>query len=68
MARAGIRAWNPQSSGSVLLRLFSKRSAKSLVPSEIAHTGSRARKNKECVHSLFKKLRLRAYMYVTARR
>ena len=32
--------------------LFAKRSAKSRTPREIAHTSSRARKNKECVHTL----------------
>ena len=40
------------SSGSDVVRLFAKRSAKSRAPREIAHTGSRAHKNKECVHAL----------------
>ena len=38
--------------GSDLVRLFAKRSAKSLAPREIVHTGLCARKNKECVHVL----------------
>ena len=40
------------SSGSEVVRLFAKRSAKSRTPREIAHTGSRTRKNKESVHAL----------------
>ena len=36
----------------VVLRLFAKRSAKMRVSSEIAHTGSRPQKSKECVHAL----------------
>ena len=41
------------SSGSDVVRLFAKRSAKSRAPSEIAHVSSRKHKNKEeCVHTL----------------
>ena len=40
------------SSGSDVVRLFAIRSAKSRASREIAHIGSRARKNKECVHEL----------------
>ena len=41
------------SSGSDVVRVFAKRSGKPLVaPREIAHIGSRARKNNECVHAL----------------
>ena len=40
------------SSGSDVVRLFVKRSAKSCAPREIAHTGSPARKNRECVQAL----------------
>ena len=40
------------SSGSDVVRLFAKRSAKSRAPRKIAHSGSRERKNKSCVHPL----------------
>ena len=53
----GIDCTDPQysgspSSGSDVVRLFAKLSAKSSAPREIAHTGSYAHKNKECVHTL----------------